>query len=67
MMAMTFTDPMATAMAFHLASPVTGGLAWLAPLGFAAAVGMVVLVARAIVRERQTHAEEPAAEIKQAA
>jgi hypothetical protein len=66
MMAMTFTDPMATAMAFHLASPVTG-LAWLAPLGFAAAVGMVVLVARAVVRERQPRPEEPALDLKQAA
>lgn len=67
MMAMTFTDPMTTAMAFHLASPVTGGLAWLAPLGFAAAVGMVVLVARAVVRERRPRAEEPALDLKQAA
>ena len=59
----TFTDPM-TAMvgsqAFSLigmASPFSMDLTWLAPLGFAAAVGAVVLVAKAVVRERESRVE----------
>ena len=52
-----------------LASPVTD-LSWLAPVGLAAAVWTVVLVARAVVRDRVRRADHDAiapAELKQAA
>jgi hypothetical protein len=70
----TFTDPMVAmvgsqAFSLGLASPVTD-LTWLAPLSFAAALWLVIVVARGIVRDRPRRtdtAATPPAEIKQAA
>ena len=71
----TFTDPMAAmvgSQAFSLvglASPVTD-LSWLAPVTFAGALWTVVLVARAVVRDRARRADReaiPPTDLKQAA
>ena len=69
-----FTDPMAAmvgSQAFSLvglASPTTD-LTWLAPVSFAAALWLVLVVARGIVRDRPRPADaaKPSHDIKQAA
>jgi hypothetical protein len=67
MMTTTFADPMAAMVGSHafsllgLASPFAGDLSWVAPLAFAAAVAMVVLVARGVSRDHGRN-ETPAAE-----
>jgi apolipoprotein N-acyltransferase len=70
----TFTDPMAAmvgSQAFSLvglASPTTD-LTWLAPVSFAAALWLVVVVARGTVRDRPRPADAatPAEDLKRAA
>jgi hypothetical protein len=75
MMTTTLADPMAAMVGSHtfsllgVASPLAGDLSWIAPLAFAAAVSMVVLVAKAVSRDRGRPAETPTApvELRQAA
>jgi hypothetical protein len=53
----------------NLASPASD-LSWLAPLGFAAALWMVVLVAKGITRDRDSRVDAPEtapAELRRAA
>jgi len=61
----TFAVPMA--VMFDVASPASD-LSWIAPLAFAAAIWVVVLVAKGVARDRQSRIEAPApADFRQAA